>query len=156
MTTTGVSGWMFLLVAAHPGCPEQNPKSRKTVVCVCKVIWLISVLCCVVIDECLSGLKTRLSGSKSDWPVRKDLLEFNRRYESIMSWLMQKEKMASLLVPVGCQLPVLSNQLMQTKVSWCSILACYFVGFSMCVTIVAIMIGRYDFVQWMHSIDAVS
>jgi len=34
-----------------------------------------------------------------------------------MSWLMQKEKMASLLVPVGCQLPVLSNQLMQTRVS---------------------------------------
>jgi len=26
---------MFLLVLAHPGCPRQNPKSRKTVVCVC-------------------------------------------------------------------------------------------------------------------------
>jgi len=25
---------MFLLVPAHPGCPRQNPKSRKTVVCV--------------------------------------------------------------------------------------------------------------------------
>jgi len=23
-----VSGWMFLLVLAHPGCPGQNPKSR--------------------------------------------------------------------------------------------------------------------------------
>jgi len=31
-----VSGWMFLLVPAHLGCPGQNPKSRKTVVyCVC-------------------------------------------------------------------------------------------------------------------------
>jgi len=29
------SGWMFLLVPAHPGCPGQNPNRRKTVVCVC-------------------------------------------------------------------------------------------------------------------------
>ena len=28
---------MFLLVPAHPGCPGQNPQSRKTVVCVC--VW---------------------------------------------------------------------------------------------------------------------
>ena len=70
-----------------------------------------------MVDECLLGLKTRLSSSRSGWPARKDLLEFNGRYERIMSWLMQKEKMASLLVPVGCQLPVLSNQLMQTRVS---------------------------------------
>jgi len=33
MTAMGVSGWMFLLVPAHPGCPGQNPKSHKTVVC---------------------------------------------------------------------------------------------------------------------------
>jgi len=26
---------MFFLVPAHPGCPGQNPQSRKTVVCVC-------------------------------------------------------------------------------------------------------------------------
>jgi len=25
MTMIGVSGWMFLLVPAHPGCPGQNP-----------------------------------------------------------------------------------------------------------------------------------
>jgi len=37
-----------------------------------------------------------------------------------MSWLMQKEKMATLLVPVGCELTVLNNQLMQTKASGCS------------------------------------
>ena len=30
---------MLLLVLAHPGCPEQNPKSRKTVVCVLRVSW---------------------------------------------------------------------------------------------------------------------
>jgi len=30
-----VSGWMFLLVLAHPGCPGQIPQSRKTVVCMC-------------------------------------------------------------------------------------------------------------------------
>ena len=29
------SGWMFLLVPAHPGFPRQIPQSRKTVVCVC-------------------------------------------------------------------------------------------------------------------------
>jgi len=33
--TTMSSGWMFLLVPAHPGCPGQNTQSRKTVVCVC-------------------------------------------------------------------------------------------------------------------------
>jgi len=34
ITIHGVSGWMFLLVPAHPGCPGQNPESHKTVVCV--------------------------------------------------------------------------------------------------------------------------
>jgi len=32
MTTVGVSGWTFLMVPAHPGCPRQSPKSRKLVV----------------------------------------------------------------------------------------------------------------------------
>ena len=32
MTTMGVSGWMFLLVSAHPGCPGQNPESHEKVV----------------------------------------------------------------------------------------------------------------------------
>jgi len=35
MTMIGVSGLMFLLVLAHPGCPGQTPESRKVVVCVC-------------------------------------------------------------------------------------------------------------------------
>jgi len=34
MTTMSVSGWAFLLVPVHPGCPGQIPQSRKTVVCV--------------------------------------------------------------------------------------------------------------------------
>jgi len=42
---------MFLLVPAHPGCPGQNPKSRKMVVCVC--------VC------------SMLHGSET-WPVRKE------------------------------------------------------------------------------------
>jgi len=29
---------MFLLVPAHPGCPRQNPESRKMVVCVCMCV----------------------------------------------------------------------------------------------------------------------
>jgi len=33
------SGWMFLLVPAHPGFPGQIPQSRKTVVCVCVSVW---------------------------------------------------------------------------------------------------------------------
>ena len=72
---------------------------------------------CRSVDECLLRLKMRLSSTKSSWPVRKDLLEFNGRYEKMMSWLIQRDKMASLLVPVGCELPVLSNQLLQTRVS---------------------------------------
>jgi len=28
-TMIGVSGWMFLLVPAHPGCPGQSPESHK-------------------------------------------------------------------------------------------------------------------------------
>jgi len=35
MIRIGVSGWMFLLVPAHPGCPGQSTESRKTVVCLC-------------------------------------------------------------------------------------------------------------------------
>jgi len=35
MTMIGVSGWMFLLVPAHPGCLREISESRKTVVCVC-------------------------------------------------------------------------------------------------------------------------
>jgi len=35
MTMICVSGCMFLLVPAHPGCPGQNAESRKMVVCVC-------------------------------------------------------------------------------------------------------------------------
>jgi len=33
MTTMNVSGWMFLLVPAHPGCLGQIPHSRKMVLC---------------------------------------------------------------------------------------------------------------------------
>jgi len=33
MTMMGVSGWMFLLVPAHPGCPRQKPQSHKMAVC---------------------------------------------------------------------------------------------------------------------------
>jgi len=32
-TLRGVSGWVFLLVLAHPCCPGQSPESRNTVVC---------------------------------------------------------------------------------------------------------------------------
>jgi len=35
MTTISVSGCMFLLLLAHPGCPGQNPESCKTVICAC-------------------------------------------------------------------------------------------------------------------------
>jgi len=38
------SGWMFLLVPAHPSFPGQIPQSRKTVVCVCVcTVWNNSV-----------------------------------------------------------------------------------------------------------------
>ena len=34
MTMIGVSGWMFLLVPAHPPCPGQNPECHKMIVVV--------------------------------------------------------------------------------------------------------------------------
>jgi len=40
-----VSGWMFLLVPAHPGCPGQIPQSRKTVVCVCVQMQRVCMTC---------------------------------------------------------------------------------------------------------------
>jgi len=43
MTTRGVSGWMFLLVPAHPGCPGQNPESCITVSLVCVHVCVISL-----------------------------------------------------------------------------------------------------------------
>ena len=50
---------MFLLVPAHLGCPEQNPESCKTVVCVCVCalfleFWFIMFVISVF-EECISG-----------------------------------------------------------------------------------------------------
>jgi len=50
MTTMCVSGWMFLLVPVHPGCPRQNPQSRKRL-CMCVCIYYVpSVLWCCWLD----------------------------------------------------------------------------------------------------------
>jgi len=43
MTMIGVSGWVFLLVPAHPGCPRHIPESRKTVVVVVVAVIVVSV-----------------------------------------------------------------------------------------------------------------
>ena len=43
MTTMSESGWMFLLVQALPGCPRQNSQSRKTVMCVCALNFVVLV-----------------------------------------------------------------------------------------------------------------
>jgi len=53
------SGWMFLLVPAHPGCPGQIPQSRKTVVCVCVTMQryanvVYAVVMCLFLSVCLS------------------------------------------------------------------------------------------------------
>jgi len=45
MTMTGVSGWMFLLVPAHPGSPRQNPESHKMVVCACVCVRMCMRAC---------------------------------------------------------------------------------------------------------------
>jgi len=57
MTTIDVSGWTFLLVPAHPGCPGHNPDSCKTVVCVCVSLYnpnhtSITAVCCGFIMNC--------------------------------------------------------------------------------------------------------
>ena len=40
----GVSGWMFLLVPAHPGCPKQSPESCKRL-CVCVYVCACARAC---------------------------------------------------------------------------------------------------------------
>jgi len=54
MTTIGVSGCMFLLVPAHPGCPEQSTESRQTPggkkgdYQNCSVLYCVLKLCTVI------------------------------------------------------------------------------------------------------------
>jgi len=81
------SGWMFLLVPAHPGFPGQIPQSRKTVVCVCVFevyVWftshfillqpiLVSVFHCVHVAFCLSDLVLGLFFLH--WPLDVCLLQ---------------------------------------------------------------------------------
>jgi len=45
------SGWMFLLVPAHPGFPGQIPQSRKTVVC-CVCVCVFNTLSLTVLSYC--------------------------------------------------------------------------------------------------------
>ena len=54
---------MFLLVLAHPGCPGQNPQSRKTVVCVrvlpkVSVVHVLCVMSRFIKCVALSSVKT--------------------------------------------------------------------------------------------------
>jgi len=41
---------MFLLVPADPGCPGQNPESRKTVVCVCVRVCTLCLVACPFLE----------------------------------------------------------------------------------------------------------
>jgi len=41
---------MFLLVPAHPGFPGQIPQSRKTVVCVCVLLFVLKF--CTLCLQC--------------------------------------------------------------------------------------------------------
>jgi len=59
MTTIGVSGCMFLLVPAQPGCPRQNPERCKTVVCVCVCEQGIKQLNTAHEDLCMSDSISR-------------------------------------------------------------------------------------------------
>jgi len=69
-------------------------------------------------DGCLAKLKDQFGGkSGSSQMVKKDLLDFEDAFERQLAWLLQKDKMASLLVPVNCDSSILSNQLLQTQVS---------------------------------------
>jgi hypothetical protein len=78
-------------------------------------------------DGCLAKLKERFTGQADSSEVaKKDLLDFDEAYEKQLSWLMEKDKLAALLVPVGCDLSVIGEQLQQTQVSihWVSTLHC--------------------------------
>ena len=47
MTTMSVSGWMFLLVPAHPGSPDKFHRAVKWL-CVCVCVLLLLIFLCVV------------------------------------------------------------------------------------------------------------
>ena len=65
MTTIDVSGRMFLLVPAHPGCLGQSPESRKMVAVVTyftTVLWLLSNLVLVYIAPvCQTDFRSDIS-----------------------------------------------------------------------------------------------
>jgi len=98
MTTVGVSGWMFLLVPAHLGCPEQNPQSRKMVVVVVMVLF---VYCWILLikNPCKrSGFRyarvnewSSLSDSQCwhyEWhPATKFLMSYLPQSGGVLAWL---------------------------------------------------------------------
>jgi len=45
-------------VPTHPGCPGQNPESRKTVVCVCQWLYAeILSLCKCLVTSASNGIR---------------------------------------------------------------------------------------------------
>lgn len=76
----------------------------------------LRVVC--ISDECLTRLKEACGGSHGgrQSSIGDLLADFSEQYLRLMATLRQKKKMASLLAPVGYELPVLSNQLQQTRV----------------------------------------
>ena len=113
MTTMSVSGWMFLLVPAHPGCPGQIPQSRKMVVCVCVLVTHWGGICIQRRSPVpvLTGLNVR-----NFFRVTNDVI-----------------KLSSAMIPISCasQLPFRHCEAVLI-VMWAPslLLYCYFHNFS--------------------------
>jgi len=80
----GVSGWVFLLVSAYPGCP--GPKAVKQL-CVCVCYWLVTILAekyavCVVITNVsvteTVGLITH-TPLRWSWPRQRSVISLSLR-----------------------------------------------------------------------------
>jgi len=67
---------MFLPVPAHPGCPGQNPESRKTVVCVCVCLCLcagysLHDMVFILPNNCCNFLLFHVSTTDQAWLFAK-------------------------------------------------------------------------------------
>jgi len=108
MTTMSVSGWMFLLVPAHPGCPGHIPQSRKTVGC--------SPMLRFVMASCRKYLR------KQKCLISKHALVLGRLYDSWkLSWWCSPLDILLLFIFSHCNI-MFVNTCKLPYCCWCLLL----------------------------------
>jgi len=127
------SGWMFLLVPAHPGFPGQIPQSRKTVVlCVC--VWVererqgIDDIILALQETGCDGMgmcckKKTMTGRRNVWCMKWRVQDQEVDQRGFGKWLCKKTvkhvnwtgKMLWIIVH---RVPKLATPL---QISWCKI-----------------------------------